>query len=170
MSNKALSINTKFVVLRLFLTLALLLTSFTNLSFFGRNVYAATLTTGSLSMDDPRPSTTGVQYDIDFSNVTTSAIQCVKVVFSDAASGGSVPTGMDTTSAALDATTDYIPTPGSWSVNATTNGTLDITYGTGETPASSSNRTIVLTSIDNGSTAETTYYVQFSTYNNTDCS
>jgi len=132
---------------------------------------AATLTGGSVSLSDSRPSTASVTYTIDFDNVTTSAIKCIKVVFSDAATSGSVPTGMSTASAALGGTSDYIPTPGSWTADGSTlNGTVSITYATGETPALATDRTVIISGITNGSTANTTYYAQFSTYNNTNCS
>lgn len=128
-------------------------------------VQAATLTDGSATLSDSRVSQTGVSYTLEFGNVTTSAIKCMKVVFSDATSGGSVPTGLSTASADIAGTSDYIPTPGSWTVDgSSTNGTVQITYATGETPASSSGRTLTLTGITNGSTAETGYYVQFNTY------
>jgi hypothetical protein len=133
-------------------------------------VNAATLSGGSLTLSDSRPSQTSISYTADWDNVTTSAVKCIQLVFSDAATEGSVPTGMDTTSATLDGSSDYIPTPGSWSVDATTNGTVQLTYVTGETPAGASDRTVILDGITNGSTADTSYYLQFSTYNNTDCS
>lgn len=134
-----------------------------------QSVYAATLTTGSESISDSRPSTTSVSYTTTFSGVTLSATKCIKLVFSTAATAGAVPTGMTTTGAALSATSNYMPTPASWTTTATTNGTVTLTYATGETPASASSRTVVLTGITNGSTAGTTYFVQFSTFNNTDC-
>ncbi|MCJ7804658.1 hypothetical protein MUP35_02930 [Patescibacteria group bacterium] len=132
-------------------------------------VQAATLTGGSETLSDSRPSQTSVSYTTQFSNVTLSAIKCIKVVFSTAATGGTVPTGMTTTSATFGGTSNYVPTPGSWSVDAATNGTVKITYATGETPAASSSRTVILTGITNGSTVDTQYFVQFSTYNNIDC-
>lgn len=137
----------------------------------GQAVKAATLNGGSLSLSDGRPSASSVTYTADWDNVTTSTIKCIKLVFSDSATGGSAPSGMITSTASLDASTDYIPTPGNWSIGSTASeGTLTFTNATGETPASSTDRTIVLTGITNGDTADTTYYLQFSTYNNTDCS
>lgn len=134
------------------------------------NLESATLTGGSITLSDSRPSATSVSYTIDFDNVTTSAVKCIKAVFSTAATAGSVPTGLTSTSATLGGTSDFIPTPGSWTVDASTNGTVKATFATGETPASASDRTVVLSGITSGSTADTTYYVQFSTFNNTDCS
>jgi len=134
-------------------------------------VKAAVLSGGSLSLSDGKPSSTAVTYTADFDNVTTSAIKCIKLVFSNAATGGSLPTGMVTSGAALDAATDFIPTSGSWSIGSTAvEGTLTFTYDTGEAPEQSTDRTVVLTGITNGSAANTTYYLQFNTYNNTDCS
>lgn len=141
--------------------------------FFGlaRLVKAAVLSGGSLALSDGKPSSTAVTYTADWDNVTTSAIKCIKLVFSDAATEGSAPTGMVTSGAALDAATDYIPTVGNWNIGSTAvEGTLTFTYDTGEAPAQSTDRTVVLTGITNGSTANTTYYLQFSTYSDTGCS
>jgi len=131
---------------------------------------SATLTGGSLNLSDSRPSTSSVTYTITFSGVTTSAIKCIQAVFSDSVTGGSAPTGMVTSGAALGGTSTYIPTPASWSVASPQAGTVKVTYATGETPGGSSSRTVILTGITNGSTADTAYYLQFSTFNNTDCS
>lgn len=133
-------------------------------------VTSATLTNGSILLSDSRPSATSVTYTLTHSNVTTSTIRCIRVQFSDAATGGSKPAGMNITSAALSGSSNYVPTPGSWSVsNNNTTGVVSITNSSGETPASSSNRTVILTGITNGSSAATTYYVQFETFTNTDC-
>jgi hypothetical protein len=105
------------------------------------------------------------------SGITLSAIKCMKLVFSDAASGGSVPSGMTTTSAAYNAAgSDYVPDVQTWTVDASVNGTVEITNATGETPASATDGTVLLTGITNGNTAEVGYFLQFSTYNNVDCS
>jgi len=131
---------------------------------------AASLQNGSLTLSDSRPSATSVSYTFNFSGVTTSAIKCISVQFSDAATGGSKPTGLTITSAALSGTSNYVPTPASWTpTNNNTTGLTTLVYATGETPASASNRTVILTGITNGSVAATTYYVRFATFNNIDC-
>lgn len=134
-------------------------------------VSAATLSTASVTLSDPRPSTASVSYDFQASNVTTSAIRCIRVEFDTASDGsGGKPTGLDITSAALSGSSDYIPTPGSWSVsNNNTTGVSSITFASGETPASASARNVILTTITNGSTAGNDYFLIFNTYNNTDC-
>jgi hypothetical protein len=133
---------------------------------------AATLTTASMTLSDPRPNTATVSYDFQASGVTTTAIRCIRVEFDMSADGtGGKPTGMDITNAALSGTSDYIPTPGSWSVsNNNTTGVSSVTFASGETPASASGRNVILTTITNGSVADNDYYVIFNTYNNTDCS
>ncbi len=143
----------------------------TPLSPFFSGVHAASLTGSKVSLSDSRPSGTTVSYDIEFDNVTTSAIKCIKVEFdTQADGGGGKPTGLDITSAALSGSSDYIPTPASWSVsNNNTTGISSITFASGETPAGASDRNVILTAITNGATAETGYYAIFSTYNNTDC-
>lgn len=132
---------------------------------------AATLTTASVTLSDPRPNAASVSYDFQASNVTTSAIRCISVEFDTSADGsGGKPTGMDITNAALSGSSDYVPTPASWSVsNNNTTGISSITFASGETPASASGRNVILTTITNGSTPDNDYYLIFRTFNNTDC-
>lgn len=135
-------------------------------------VSAATLTTASLTLSDPRPNTAAVNYDFQASGVTTTAIKCIKIEFDTSADGsGGKPAGLDITNAALSGSSDYIPTPASWTVaNNNTTGITTVTFATGETPASASARNVILTTITNGNTASDDYYMLFSTYNNVDCS
>lgn len=129
------------------------------------------LSSTSVTLSDPRPSATAVSYDFQSSGVTTSPIKCIRVEFDTAADGtGGKPTGLDITSAALSGTSDYIPTPASWSVaNNNTTGVSSITFASGETPASAAARNVILTAITNGSTAGDDYFLIFNTYNNVDC-
>lgn len=143
---------------------------FGDTSWLVSRVSAAALTNGTVSLSDSRINQTSVSYTIEFDNVTTSSIRCISVAFKDAATAGSKPTGMSISSLALSGTSDYVPTPASWTVsNNNTTGVSSITFASGEVPSSASDRTLVLTGITNGSTAETGYFVQFNTYNNVDC-
>lgn len=153
-------------LLSLFLAIVLIVPSF---GFFVTPANAATLSTGIESLSDSRPTTASVTYTTTFSNVSLSLTKCIQLVFSDAATAGSVPTGMTTTGAAFSATSNYIPTPASWTTTATTNGTVKLTLIAGETPVSAAGRTVVLTGITNGSTADTNYFVQFSTFSAEAC-
>jgi len=159
----------KYRLISLLTVSIFLLSMFLSYFYYPQLVYAANLSTESLTQSNSKPSTSN-SYTIQNSGVSLSAIKCIKIVFSDAVTAGSLPTSLVTTSATLDNTaTNYIPTPASWSINVSVNGTVKLTYATGETPASASSRIVKLNSITNGSVANTTYYAQFSTFNNTDC-
>lgn len=131
---------------------------------------AATLSTASIGLSDPRPSTASAVYTTTASNVTTSSIRCIRIEFDTAANGtGGKPAGLTLTGATFSG--NYVPTPGSWTVtNDNTNGFTTITLAAGEIPASAAARTAILSGITNGNTAGTSYYALFSTYNNVDCS
>jgi len=133
------------------------------------SVAAAALGGVSVELDDPRTSQTGVEYTINAtSGHSATAAQCVLVQFDTAVTGaGGVPSGMDTTSATFDSSTAV--TYGNWSggVDVSTNGVLEITYGTGEAVSAGN---FVWSGIQNGDTEGTTYYALVNTYANTDCS
>lgn len=135
------------------------------------SIEAATLSSASVSLSDPRPSGTSA-YSFTASSVTTSLIRCIKLQYADTPSGTNVPSGMSTNGGGvtLDTTnTNYIPTPGSWTLNKPANGTLTLTNATGETPASASARRVAINGITNSSTADTGFWLRFNTYTNVDC-
>jgi hypothetical protein len=130
---------------------------------------AASLSSASVALTDPRPAQVA-GYNFSTSGVTLSTIKCIKAVFSDSTAGTVVPTGMVTTAASFDTVgSNYMPTPSSWSLNKTTNGTLTLIDAAGETPASINARKVNFTGITNGTTADTRYFLKFTTYNNVDC-
>jgi hypothetical protein len=136
------------------------------------NVKAATLSTASVAISDPRPNATA-SYTFTGSNVTTSIIRCLRFEWRDTATGSTVPASLSTAGATLDtnvANTNYIPTPGSWTLNKPANGTLTLTNAAGETPASAAARKVTFNSIVNGATADTRYWLKVFTYTNVDCS
>jgi hypothetical protein len=134
------------------------------------NVQAATLSGGSTTLSSSVQGDTGVSYDVDVSDVTTSAIKCIAITFSTTVGGSTLPTGMDISSATYDAAaSDYVPDVQTWTA-ATSGATVQITNSTGETPASASARTVQLDGITNSSTTNTTYYTEVNTYNNVNCS
>ncbi len=141
------------------------------LFWFVSQAQAATLSGGSTLLSKGNTSATSVSYDFDFSNVTTSSIKCIKVVLSDAATGGSAPTGINTASVTYNASnSDYVPDSETWVAAELASGSFKITTAAGEVPASATDATVQVTGITNGSTADTTYFAQFSTYDNIDCS
>jgi hypothetical protein len=138
-------------------------------------IHAATLSSASLTIADPRPSTLSTNYTFTGSNVTTGApgtIKCIKEMFTDTSGGINVPTGMATTGAGVTfdtAGSNYMPTPGAWTFTKTTNGTFTFTDAAGEIPASAAARKISVNGVTNSSIADTKFFLKFSTYNNTDC-
>ncbi len=140
-------------------------------------VQAATLTTASVSLSDPRPSpvsaATSIKYDLLASNLTgATAIKCIKVVFTVNADGtGGTPTGFNSsTSASINTGQSTIfSSHTGYALVKTTNGTLTYTNAAGIVPSVTSGAHYVIDGITNGSVVNTAYYMQFSTYNNTDC-
>lgn len=131
---------------------------------------AANLTIASLSVGDSRPSATNVAYTFTASNVSLSTIRCIRQVYSDSATGSVVPAGMSTAAATFDtANSNYMPTPGAWTLTRPANGTLQLTNATGEIPGSAAARKLVFGTITNGSTADTRYYLRLNTYSDTAC-
>ncbi len=128
-------------------------------------VGAATITSGNLTLGDPRPGNT-TTYTFSGSGFTTgTSIRCIQLRFANNADGtGGAPTGLTTTGATLSSNT--IAT-GTWTVGNAA-GVVRATNTTGATPAASG--TIVWGGIVNGSSAAATYYGLFDTYTNTDCS
>lgn len=125
---------------------------------------AATVTNGSLLLSDPRPSQTSTYTFSGQGFSTGTTIRCAELVFNTQADGGgSVPTGMTTTST-FNSTT--LLTFGSWTVANPASGTVRITNATGQAPAASGN--IVWGGIVNSS-VEGTYYGIFTTYSDVGC-
>lgn len=134
----------------------------------GNVASVAALNTSSLSMSDPQPDATAVTYTFSSAGFAATTLRCISLDFdTNSDNSGGAPSGLDTTGASLDASGTLI-TEASWTESFATNGSLDITYATGEAPASSG--TLVFTDITNGDTESTTYYALLNTYTNTDCS
>ena len=137
-------------------------------------VHAANLSNTSVSLSDPRPSSLS-NYTFTGSNVTTGApgtIKCIKLLFSDTATGTNAPAGMSTTGAGVTfdtAVSNYMPTPAAWAFTHTVNGTITLTNAGGEIPAAAAARKVAINGINNSSTADTKFWLKLTTFNNTDC-
>ena len=143
---------------------------------------AATWTSASVSLSDPRPAATGVNYTLTASSVTggaPGAIRCIKVVVSTTGSGTQAPAGFSGVSATVTAGSSTL-------VNSTgTNWSLSKADGTGSTgqnniltyinstasvtPTTTTGATFVLAGLVNSTTADTSWYYKVNTYNNIDC-
>ena len=131
---------------------------------------AATLTSASTALSNPQPSATS-NYTVTASNVTSTLIKCIKEVYATTATGSTVPTGFSSTSATITAASStYVNSSASgWTLGVATNGTITYTNASGITPGTLSGATYIAAGITNSSVANTTYFLQFSTYSNTDC-
>lgn len=125
----------------------------------------AALSSASMALSDPRPSATA-NYTFTASTFQTStAMKCIKEVYTVNSDGtGGNPTGMATNSATLDAASTLV-TSSNWGSNlSSTQGTVVFSYSTGETPTSGA-KTFVIDGVTNSSVTTTAgYYVTFTTW------
>jgi hypothetical protein len=131
---------------------------------------SATLSSARVSLSDPRPSATGVSYNFTGSSVSNASIKCVKEVFTTTATGSTKPTSMVTASGITLNASSSLVTAASWSRGGSDpDGTVTFTYATGETPAAGT-KTFNLDGFTNSATADTAFFLHYSTYDNVDCS
>ncbi len=141
--------------------------------------YAATLSQASVTLSDSRPSATGVTYTLTGSSFTSTAIECIQVVFSTTASGQINPSGWSgATGSITTASSSLFSSWSGWSL-ATSDGSgatlgsknvWQYTNSSGATPTTLTGATFAMANVANSSIADTGYYLQFSTYDNTNCS
>jgi hypothetical protein len=141
--------------------------------------YAATLSSSSVALSDPTPSASGVTYTFTGSSFTNTAIQCIQAVFSTSPTNQVNPTGWNGTGGGITTAASSLFTSWSgWSLatsdgSGATSGSNNVwqyTHSGGVTPNTLTGATFAMAGINNSSTAGTTFFLQLSTYNNTNCS
>jgi hypothetical protein len=139
---------------------------------------AATLSSASVALTDPRPSQTAT-YTFTGSSVTSSVIKCVQVIISTTSSGTQAPTGFSGAGASVTAgSSTLVNSSGTgWSLaksdgtsSSGQNNILQYTNSTGVTPSTTSGATFIIAGITNSSVQDVSYFYLLSTYGNTDCS
>ena len=128
--------------------------------------YAASLTSLSLTLSSSVPDATGVNHSFDFTTATAGTIKGIRYEYCTTGSGScTLPTGLDTTGAAIDAAgTDN--EFDAFTVDATTNGTIDITDATGD--ATNASPIVAFSGITNPSgSVVTIFYARITTYSDT---
>ena len=140
---------------------------------------AATLSSASVALSDPRPSATSVNYTFTGSSVTSTNIKCVKAVFSTTPTGDTAPTSWDGSAGTITAASSTLVNSSAtgWTL-ATSDGTSSTgqkniwqyTNSTGVTPSTTTGATFIMAGITNSNTADTAYYLKLTTYSNTNCS
>ena len=127
---------------------------------------AATIVNRETKISDSRPSQTGVTYDFEGDHSST-VVKCLQIQFCTAATGTcTTPTGMSTTSATKDSTNWFGWTATSWTIDATTQGTVKYTNATGE--AGGTDYSFSTGTITNPSSAAT-YFARVNTYSDATC-
>jgi hypothetical protein len=141
-------------------------------------VNAATLTSASVALSDPRPSQTAVTYTFTGSSVTNAAIRCVRAIFSTTSTGDTAPTGFDGTGGSITAgSSTLVNSSGTGWTLATSDGTSSTgqdniwqyTRSSDVTPGTLTGATFIMAGITNPSTADTAYYVRFNTFSDQAC-
>ncbi|HSX02379.1 MAG TPA: hypothetical protein VLI05_03635 [Candidatus Saccharimonadia bacterium] len=139
---------------------------------------AATLSSASVALSDPRPSQTSVNYTFTGSSVTSSLVKCVKVMWATTATGTQAPTGFSGASGSVTAASSTLINSSAtgWSLaksdgtsSAGQNNIYQYTNTTGVTPSTLTGATFILGGITNSSVADTNYFFSINTYGNTDC-
>ncbi|MCL5433098.1 MAG: hypothetical protein M1524_03210 [Patescibacteria group bacterium] len=146
--------------LSLLVIISLVLTSY--LVYRVQAARADALTSAYVKVTDSRPSATTITYVTGWTFPSTDSIECMNIVFSTAASGGSVPTAMTTTSAAKVSISGGGLTANNWTLYNTANGTLQYENDSGEASTATA-ITITTSGITNSSSAGI-YYAQITTY------
>ncbi len=158
----------KSVILKSIAILAIFAQFSAMLSFlYPSKVLAATLSGGSVALSDSRPSTAST-YTITFDGLSAGTIKCIMVQFSTAAESMTGDVGTVVTGATLE-TSSMVGTEANWTEDNATSNTVKLTYATGES-INGDDKTLVLSGITNGGTAENDYFAILTTYTNTDCS
>lgn len=128
---------------------------------------AAQMSSRNVTISDPRTSRTGVTFDFQ-GTTTASTTRCIQMVFCTTATGScTTPSGLSTTSATKSTTGWNVFNEANWTLDNSTNGTLKLTYATGENGGT--NSSWVVSNITNPSSAST-YFVRLNTYSDTSCS
>lgn len=130
--------------------------------------YAATLTSASLSMSDPRPSQTA-QYTLTANGWSTgTTIGCIEMDLGTVSDGTGTITGLSTASSAF--VSQNVTATGTWTVDNTQSaaGKLRLVNSTPVAPQSGSH-TAVWSGVVNGSTSNTSYFAVIRTYTDNTC-
>lgn len=132
-----------------------------NLLVFPSRTSAGSLTLAGLWLADSRPTQTAVTYTGAFSLASTTSIQCVQLLFSNTATGSTIPTGMSTnaaTSGTINGLTGTFTT-----FTHTTQGTLAFSAASGSTQTAGANITFTLNGITNPNSTASNYWLQIET-------
>lgn len=136
------------------------------------------LKNASVSLSDSQPSVSAV-YTITFKAATAGNVGSVRFLFSNAATGAGVPTGLSTNASTITSVNIPASDTGSWSVETVTptqaNGTINLKRSSATSVASNATFTFVLGGITNNSQSAAcdpvansdSCWIQMTTYSDT---
>lgn len=139
-----------------------------------QQVFAAgTITSASLKLSDPRPSSgvnQNVTYTFTWTAATTATLKCMTFTFWTTATGTTEPTGMVTNGSTKGTFTGTGITDANWSIPASpTEGKIQATNTTGDSISSATALTTPFVVPRNPSTTGT-FYIQIQDFTDTGCS
>lgn len=131
---------------------------------------AATLTSASVALSDPRPTTSGVTYTMTVSGVSATALRCIQATFVTTPSGSTAVPSLVASSATVNAGSTLLGgSTGTWNVTDTANSVKYTNTTNTVAPTTTSGATFIMQAIQNGNTADTSYWVQFKTFSDSGC-
>jgi hypothetical protein len=132
---------------------------------------AATFSNAKVALSDPRPSQTAVTYSVTVSSVTSTTIKCIKADFSTSPSSSSaIGNSFTAAGASITAASSTLvnSSASGWTATPTANN-ITYTNASGITPSTTTGATFIIAGVNNSTVADTSYWLRFNTYNNTDC-
>lgn len=133
---------------------------------------AATLSSAKVALSDPRPSQTAVNYTVTVSGVSATALRCIKATYVTSPGGSTaISAPFSTSSATVNAGSTLLSgSSGTWNISNTANSIQYTNTSNSTAPSTTTGATFIMQNINNGSTADTSYWLQFATFSDSGCS
>jgi hypothetical protein len=132
-------------------------------------VQAASFSSASVNLSDPRPSASS-SYTVTVSSVSATALRCIRSTYVTTPSGSTAISAPFTSAAAtIGASTLLTGSTGSWSISNSQNVVTYTNTTNATVPSVTTGATFVINGITNGSTVDTSYWLQFRTYSDSGC-
>ncbi len=134
-------------------------------------IHAATLSTASVAMSDPRPNSTAVNYTVTASSVSSIALRCIEETYVTTPGGATAVPGFSSAAATVSAGSTLLNgSTGTWNVTDTANSIKYANTTNATAPSTTTGATFIAQNITNGSTGNTSYWITFQTFSDSACS
>jgi hypothetical protein len=156
--------------------LTIVATAIMGLSLNAGIANAATFTSASVTLSDPRPSATS-GYTVKVSSVSNAVIKCVQLIWSTTSTGEVNPTGFDGTAGTVTGGSSSLVNNSTWTLtrsdgtgaSAGADNKWQYADSTGVTPSTLTNATFVTAGLTNSNTGNTGYYLKVNTFSDQSC-